>query len=267
MASPDNNWITSGEFELMCEHDPLNYLRSIGINATKVKREEYPTPDYQWNDVGIEVTAVHLYNPPRHQSDTEILANDPGNMYVIYAYSNENTTEPIWKTITKRRIDAPYSLIYTRQNVSVYRKKIINEIDKKYIQARDYDKEVVVLDFRTAPFRHVTLRKEIQNILGIVGETHLNLTGIIIGTKAHDTASIDKLRYSYVKNNRSCYTVKELPEESDLEESGSTDLIDSIEIVAQQGVLSRTRILIETSLLLESAEELEKEIRRQRLPV
>lgn len=146
-----------------------------------------------------------------------------------------------------------------------YRKKILNEIDKKYVQVKDYDREVIVLDFRTAPFRHVTLRKEIQNILRIVGETHLNLTGIIIGTKTHDTASIDKIQYVYIKNIQSCHTVKELPEESDLEESGSTDLFDSIEIVAQQGALSRTSISIETSLLLESAEEMEKEIQRQGL--
>jgi hypothetical protein len=195
------------------------------------------------------------------------LANDPGNMYVMYGYSDETTTEPIWKTITTRRIDSPYSIIYTRQNVSLYRKKILNEIDKKYVQAKDYDREVIVLDFRTAPFRHVTLRKEIQNILRIVGETHLNLTGIIIGTKAHDTAPIDKIRYVYIKNIQSCHMVKELPEESDLDELGSTDLFDSIEIVAQQGVFSRTPISIETSLLLESAEEMEKEIRRQGLPL
>jgi hypothetical protein len=60
--------------------------------------------------------------------------------------------------------------------------------------------------------------------------------------------------------------VKELPE-SDLDELGSTDLFNSIEIVAQQGVFSRTPISIETSLLLESAEEMEKEIRRQGLPL
>lgn len=124
MSSRDNNWITQDEFELMCEQDALKYLRSNGINASKVKREEYPTPDYQWNDVGIEVTAVHLYNPPDHQRETEILANGPGNMYVMYGYNDENTTEPIWKTITKRRIDAPYSIIYTRQNVSLSQKNI-----------------------------------------------------------------------------------------------------------------------------------------------
>lgn len=62
-----------------------------------------------------------------------------------------------------------------------------------------------------------------------MGGTHLNLTGIIIGIKAHDTAPIDKIRYVYIKNIQSCHTIKELPEESDPEESGSTDLFDSIE--------------------------------------
>lgn len=33
-------------------------LKSNGIYASKVKRKDYPTPDYQWNDVGIEITAV-----------------------------------------------------------------------------------------------------------------------------------------------------------------------------------------------------------------
>ena len=126
---------------------------------------------------------------------------------------------------------------------------------------------ITSLDFRTAPFRHVTLRREIQNILRIAGDTHFNLTGIIIGTKAHDTAPIENVRHGYIKNIQSCHTVKELREESDLEESGSTDLFDSIEIVAQQGVLSRTPISIEISLLLESAEKMEKEIRRQGLPL
>lgn len=102
MSNRDNSWITQNEFEQMCEQDALQYLKSNGINASKVKRKEYPTPDYQWTDVGIEVTAVHLYNPPHHQRETEILANNPGNMYVMYGYSEEATTEPIWKTMQRQ---------------------------------------------------------------------------------------------------------------------------------------------------------------------
>jgi hypothetical protein len=263
----ENNWIPSKVVEDTCEQDALEFLKSKGINATSVKRREYPTPDYEWNNIGIEVTAVHFYDPPSHQELKEFLANNPGNYYVMYGYGDQRTNKPTWKTITKKTIESPYSIVYTRQNISFYRKKIINEIDTKYRQARDYKKEVIVLDFRTAPFRLSTLVTEIHDILTIIGEDHPSLAGIIIVAKEHDLSSIDKVRYVFLRNMQSQHFIKELDEELDFSKPQSTDLLDLIEIVARPGVLAQTPISIKASLLLDAAEEMEKEVRRQGLPL
>ncbi|MFZ0512156.1 MAG: hypothetical protein WAM14_11165 [Candidatus Nitrosopolaris sp.] len=107
MSGRENNWIPPKVVEDTCEQDALEFLKSK-VNATSVKRREYPTPDYEWNNIGIEVTAVHFYDPPSHQELKEFLANNPGNYYVMYGYGDQRTTKPTWKTITKKTIESPH---------------------------------------------------------------------------------------------------------------------------------------------------------------
>jgi len=45
--SDRNSWMHKEAVEDTCEEYALEFLKSKGINATKVKRGEYPTPDYQ----------------------------------------------------------------------------------------------------------------------------------------------------------------------------------------------------------------------------
>jgi hypothetical protein len=59
-----------------------------------------------------------------------------------------------------------------------------------------YTREIIVLDYRTAPFRPITLVKEIHSILNLIGNQYSSLVGIIVVTKEHDFSSIDK---SYVR--------------------------------------------------------------------
>jgi hypothetical protein len=74
MSSQSDFWIPQKVVEGSCEKDALDFLRSKGIDATRVKRKEYPTPDYEWNNIGIEVTTIHFYDPPSHQVLKEFLA-------------------------------------------------------------------------------------------------------------------------------------------------------------------------------------------------
>jgi hypothetical protein len=67
LSGPENNSIASKAVEDTCEQDALKFLKSKGINATSVKRREYPTPDHEWNNIGFEVTKVHFYDPPSQE--------------------------------------------------------------------------------------------------------------------------------------------------------------------------------------------------------
>jgi hypothetical protein len=185
----------------------------------------------------------------------------------MYGYSNERAIESNWKKIIQKSIEAPYSVVYTRQHISFYRRKIINVIDEKYKQAGDYEKEVIVLDFRTSPFRGTTLVREIHNILKIIGEEHPSLAGIIVVNREHDLSSIEKVQCVYIRNVHSSNLISELDGEYELIKTDVPDLIDLVEIVARPGVLANTQISLGITSLLDSAVELESEIKRQGLPL
>jgi hypothetical protein len=193
------NWIPEKKVEDIFEKDVLKFLKSKGIDAEKVKRGSDKTSDYEWKDVAIEVTTVHDFDPPFLDPTKEFLANNPCNYYVTYAYSDEKYIQPKCEIIFIKTVELEYSILKTRQHILFYCKKIINEIDKKSEQAWAYTKEIIVLDFRTAPFRPITLVKEIHSILNLIGNQYSSLVGIIVVTKEHDFSSIDKMRYIYIR--------------------------------------------------------------------
>jgi hypothetical protein len=242
----------------------LTFLKSNGINAKKVKRKpDEKTPDYEWSDIGIEVTAVHDFDPPKQDSLKQFLASNPGNYYLISCFSENQSVEPKHEVILRKNFDWNYSVLHSMQHISYYRKKISDEISKKYQQTEHYEKAIVILDLRTAPFSSITLFKEVQKIINLTKEQYLSLIGIVVATRKGNLSAIDDIEYHYIKNIYSKHSLNELTETIYSTKSSDFDLIERADKITLR---ESSPVEISVYLLLESAREAEEEIKKRGLP-
>ena len=168
-----NNWLYPKHVHNIVEVQALIFLRSLGIDAKRVRRKPYTkTPDYAWKDLAVEVTTVHDYNPSSQNSLRNFLQENRGNYIATYGYSNEGNIRAHQDIILQRKFDWNYSVLHSIQSVSYYRQKLIDKITKKSEQVEDYGMEVIVLDLRTAPFAPTSLLIELRKILELIGQQH-----------------------------------------------------------------------------------------------
>ena len=71
------------------------------------------------------------------------------------------------------------SILCIRQDITLYYLKISNKINEKYLQNIKSPSQVIILDFRGAPFDSVTLKKGIISFLKKKGYDYINLIGIV----------------------------------------------------------------------------------------
>src|SRR5688572_14643116 len=61
--------LTSEEVEGIAEIDIVPFFNSLGINVNKVSRAKIRTVDYEYENVGLEVTVVQDYLPKHNEID------------------------------------------------------------------------------------------------------------------------------------------------------------------------------------------------------
>jgi hypothetical protein len=98
--------------------------------------------------------------------------------------------------------------------VSTYRKKIVNKLDDKYAQGVGYETQVVLLDFRTAPFDSYSIGKEFAEYLDKNGMNYSELAGVILAVS----------NYFYIMNPHAKFRVAELDKCSSI--PGQTEKIN-----------------------------------------
>jgi hypothetical protein len=221
----DSTMIPAKDIEALVEKDALAFLKSIGINAKKMPTGQIRTPDYAWGKIGIEVTAVHDFSPsiPELDSIRRFLLKNPGNDYYVYTYGNESGLQ--CRVLRKQKCQNSLSILRVRQHVSTYRKKIVNKLDDKYAQGVGYETQVVLLDFRTAPFDSYSIGKEFAEYLDKNGMNYSELAGVILAVSADPlTSVIKKANYFYIMNPHAKFRVAELDKCSSI--PGQTEKIN-----------------------------------------
>jgi hypothetical protein len=260
-----DNWLNPERVHSIVEKQALEFLNFIGIDAKKVKEEPYcKTPDYAVENMAIEVTTVHDYDPPSQDSLKQFLGDNPGNYYLSYGYTENRDTNPKQEIILRRRFNWDYSVLHSMQHVSYYRKKFIGEIEKKSQQAHAYDKEIIVLDLRTAPFKAYSLINEIYNILNLIGEQYTSLLGLMVSTRRNDLSEIEDVHYFFIRNEHSIYHLLEIQEAGrPILDSVNFDLIERVDALKYEDSF----IVPPAEVMLDLAEIAESEIRRRGLAI
>jgi hypothetical protein len=259
-----DKWVYPKEVHNIVEAQALMFLRSLGINAKRVRRKPYiKTPDYAWKDLAIEVTTVHDYNPPSQDYLRKFLEENRGGYIATYGYSNNNNIKPHQDMILHRKYEWNYSVLHSIQNVSYYRQKLIDEITKKSEQAEGYLMEVIILDLRTAPFRPHSLLVELRKILDLIGQQHPSIAGIIICTRRNDNSELEDVHYFFASNKSSSASLPVFKESTIFAGIQEFDLFWRLEMI---GYESGSQI-VPAEVIIDVESEVKNEIVRRGLPI
>ena len=159
----ENDVLTSKQIEKHVEKSVPSFFQTLGIDVWKIKETNERTPDYSSNDLDIEVTAMHQYLP--HNSDMDaIIKKHKENNLLICAYLYLENEKPRIKNILSKQLEEDLSILCLRQHISLYKNKIFKKIDNKYNQSSGKD-QIIIMDFRLAPFDPLSLKKGIKEVL------------------------------------------------------------------------------------------------------
>jgi hypothetical protein len=131
-----------------------------------------------------------------------MLEKNIGTCYCAYIYS-DSKGKPILKLLSEEKGWVKgLSMLCLRQHVSIYHRKIANKIETKYQQHTTNKYQIIILDFRTAPFNPSSLRDEILGVLREIGESYHYLLGIVFALpkKTIGSSPFEPPNYFYVSN-------------------------------------------------------------------
>jgi len=197
--------LSSNDIENYVERDAVRFFSGIGYEIKRVPKAQTRTVDYEYDDLGIEITVLHDYLPRIREMDVLLKRHiDTNSRICAYMYlKNERLTIEI---LNEERISSNVSLLCLRQHISCYRSKILGKITNKWTQDQDkqHKGSIIVMDFRLAPFDSLSLKKEIKGILDRSGLGFPTLEGILISTpKRPDSEMFESPDYVFVKNEHS----------------------------------------------------------------
>jgi hypothetical protein len=131
--------LTEKELEQQVEADVTNLFKSLGMTVNKIARSEQgqKTSDYGGMDVDFEVTIVQSYTRGIEAIEKvwDFLEKNIGTCYCAYIYSDSTTGKPVFKLLSEEKGWVKgLSMLFLRQHVSIYHKKIAKKIETKYLQ-------------------------------------------------------------------------------------------------------------------------------------
>ena len=196
------NLVTQRESEKNIENDMFKFFSLLKLNGTKVSRTNSKVPDYQVNDVDFKVTAIHTYIPRTSKIEKALgeMSKIFGKCHHIYMFLDPDL-QPDIRIVGTEDCDKNGSIICLRQDITLYYLKIINKINEKYLQNTKSPSQVIMLDFRGAPFDSVTLKKGILSLLTKRGYDYTSLIGIVaVVPKNIDSGIFGPPAYFFVEN-------------------------------------------------------------------
>jgi hypothetical protein len=116
-----------------------------------VPRTTTRTVDYEYEDLGLEVTSIREYLPKNDEVDKLLARHDKSNSRIC-AYMYLKDGKPKIEILHELLLDNNVSILCLRQHVSCYRPKLICKLNDKYTQDEDHSVQVIVIDFRLAHF-------------------------------------------------------------------------------------------------------------------
>jgi len=167
-------------------------IKKVPTTATTATR----TVDYEYEDLGLEVTSIREYLPRNDETDKLLSRHDQANSRIC-AYMYLKDGKPKIEILDKQRLDNNVSILCLRQHISCYRPKLISKIEDKYTQAEGHSVHIILIDFRLAHFDSLSLKREIKTILADKGMEFPALGGIL--------ASVPKRLNSDMLGNDSDY--------------------------------------------------------------
>jgi hypothetical protein len=214
--------LRAAEVENFVEKDVVRYFGEIGYKINRVPKGLTKTVDYEYEHLGIEVTALHDYLPRINDIDSLVtmLAKE---RIRICAYMFRKDNHQIVRILNKKLLTCNTSVLCLRQHISCYKPKILQKIIDKYIQDEQHPVIIVIIDFRLAHFDSLSLKREIIKILDEFGAEFLSLGGVLISVpKCPDSEMFDRPQYVFVRNKH-CTVEHEILRELDNYSLTTTD--------------------------------------------
>lgn len=193
---------TQREFEKYVENDVFRLFSLLKLNGTKVPAASTKKPDYQADGVDFEVTAIRTYIPrtPRIDKALGEMSKIFGKCHHVYMFLDRDLRPDI-RIMGTEDCDKNGSILCMKQDITLYYLEIINKINEKYLQDSVNASQVIVIDFREAPFDSVILKKGIHSLLNKRGYDYPSLMGIVAVVPENiDSGLFEPPNYFFVEN-------------------------------------------------------------------
>jgi hypothetical protein len=189
------------EIEKHVEINIDSFFKKIGYDIKKIPTAATRTVDYEYEDLGIEVTLIREYLSRNDDTDNLLRQNAQGNSRIC-AYMYLKDDKPKIEILDERKLDNNISILCLRQHISCYRPKLISKINNKYSQDKDHPGNIIIFDFRLAHFDSLSVKREIKAILTDKGMEFPSLGGILAFTPKHIDSDMldDDPDYVFIDN-------------------------------------------------------------------
>lgn len=246
--------VQAKEVEKYVEKTIVDFFSKLGYDIKKIKEGQDRSVDYEYEDIGFEITVIHEYLPRINEIDDLLSQHDKTYSKVCAYMYGENG-----KVKIKKLQETPLnkqSVLSIRQHISSYRPKLVNKLDDKYSQSEHSKYVVIVMDFRLARFDSLSIKREVSDILKEYGINYSTLIGVLIlSPEKKDSKLYDKSKYVFVLNTH-CVTTSPLIESLKKYSITSTDewwTVNHVFIKTEHG----KGVPIQFLQCLESKQELE----------
>jgi hypothetical protein len=186
--------------ERQVQYDVKPFLDNLGIPVNRIPETYNKTSDYEGLGVDFEVSAIQFYMPASIARELEGYAQQFGKCQYFYTYIDTDNRPQLEKVGEVDCMDSG-SALCVRQHVSIYFKKMLLKLDDKCKQNTRNPSQIIVLDFRGAPFDPVSLKRAVQKILEESGKRYPSLLGILAALPMKiDSPILSPPNYFFVQN-------------------------------------------------------------------
>lgn len=185
--------------EKYVEKSIVDFFSQLGYDIKRIKEGQERSVDYEYEDIGFEITVIHEYLPKLTELDN--LINQHENKFSkICAYMYGENGKVKIKKLKEDPLENQ-SILSLRQHISSYRPKLINKIDDKYSQSEKSEFVIVIMDFRLARFDSLSIKKEISSILRENMANYSTLIGVLVMCPEKKNSDLyGKSKYVFVTN-------------------------------------------------------------------
>lgn len=194
--------LSEKEINKHVEIDIPSFFDKMGYKIKKIPTSATRTVDYEYEDLGLEVTSVRKYLPRNDEVDKLLTRHcEPNSRICAYVYLKDG--KPKIEILDEQRLDNNVSILCLRQHISCYRPKLINKIEDKYTQDGDHSVNIIIIDFRLAHFDSLSLKREIKTILTDKGMEFPALGGILVSVPKRLNSDMlgNDSDYVFISNN------------------------------------------------------------------